>query len=176
MTNFIPTLFWLTGLSGAGKTTLASLLTTKLKDRGHPVIFLDGDTLREIYNNDFGHTREERLLASLQYARLCKMLTGQNVHVVCATISMFHQTQDWNRENIKNYLEVFVDVPLAELVRRDGKQIYSRAKAGELKNIVGIDIEPELPKKADVIIQNDLYSPEDNVNLILKAYDAKFSS
>ncbi|EKD54684.1 MAG: Adenylyl-sulfate kinase [uncultured bacterium] len=174
MTNFKPTLFWLTGLSGAGKTTLGILLTKKLRDRGCPVVFLDGDTLREIYNNRFGHDREGRLEASLQYARLCKMLTEQKVHVVCATISMFHQTQDWNRENIKNYVEVFVDVPLEELIKRDSKHIYSKAKAGELKNIVGIDIEPELPKKADIIIKNYNNSAvEDNVSLILETYDAR---
>ena len=172
MTNFIPTLFWLTGLSGAGKTTLGSVLINKLRDRGYPVIFLDGDTLRKIYNNRFGYDREGRLEASLQYARLCKMLTEQKFHVVCATISMFHQTQTWNRKNIPGYIEVFVDVSLSELIKRDSKQIYSRSMSGELKNVVGIDIEPEFPKSPDIVLQNQSYSSvKDNVNLILDRYD-----
>lgn len=177
MVNFIPTLFWLTGFSGAGKTTLSILLAKKLRDREHPVILLDGDILREIYDNRFGHERKERLAASLQYGRLCKLLTEQETHVVCATISMFHQTQEWNRENIKNYIEVFIDVPLSELLNRNSKKIYSRAKSGELKNIVGIDIEPELPKNPDITIQNcNNRTIDDNVNLILNVYDAKFYS
>lgn len=174
MKHFSPTLFWLTGLSGAGKTTLGALLTRHLRERGHPVIFLDGDQLREVYNDCYGHDRESRLIASMYYARLCKVLVEQNVHVVCSTISLFHQTQQWNRENIPNYIEVFVDVPLAELIKRDNKSIYSRALAGKLNNIVGMDIEPELPKQADVIIN---YFPditvEMNVQLILENYDSK---
>lgn len=169
MIKFTPTLFWLTGLSGAGKTTLGTLLTEKLRDRDYPVVFLDGDILREIYNNRFGHDHAGRLEASLQYARLCKMLIEQKVHVVCATISMFHQTQKWNRENIQRYIEIFLDIHVDELIRRDSKKIYSRALTGELKNIVGVDIQPEFPKKPDIIIKDNKI--EDSVNLILKNYD-----
>lgn len=173
MTRFTPTLFWITGLSGSGKTTIGMILAKQLKDRGLPVIFLDGDTLREAFNNQFNHDQDSRKAASMQYAKLCKMLIDQNVNVICSTISLFHDTQQWNREHIPNYLEIFIDVPLNELKKRDVKNIYSRAQSGELKNIVGIDIKPEFPKQADLVIQNhaDL-SPEDNVNLILKKYDA----
>lgn len=174
MIDYVPTVFWLTGLSGSGKTTLGTLLTNKLRSRGNSVIFLDGDTLREVYDNNFGYDRHGRFTASLQYARLCKMLTEQNVHVVCATISMFHHTQDWNRKNIANYMEIFMDVPLSELIKRDNKKIYSRCLSGELNNVVGIDIVPEFPKTPDIIIRNPHESfIENNVDLILEKLDSK---
>lgn len=171
MINFIPTVFWLTGLSGTGKTTLGTLLTENLRNENHPVVFLDGDILREIFGNRFGHDRQDRLEASLQYARVCKMLVEQNVHVVCATISLFHQTQEWNRHHIKNYIEIFVDTPMQELLNRDSKKIYSRGLSGELKNIVGIDIEAEIPKNPDLIIKNHQNTKvENNVAIILETY------
>jgi cytidine diphosphoramidate kinase len=176
MPTFTPTLFWLTGLSGAGKTTIGALLTERLRERGDPVIFLDGDILREVYKDSIGHDRDSRLAAAMQYARLCKMLVDQQVHVVCATISLFHQIQNWNRHHIKNYLEVYIDVPMDELIKRDSKQIYSRAVSGKLSNIVGIDIQPEFPMHADIIIKNFINSTmEDNVNLILNHYDVRIS-
>lgn len=146
--------FWLTGLSGSGKTTIGTELTNHLKAQGKPVVFLDGDQLREITGNTLGHDREQRLAASLLYARLCNLLANQNVNVVCATISLFHETQQWNRDHIKNYMEIFVDVPLAEVIKRDAKQIYSRAQQGLIKNVVGIDIEPEYPQNPDIVIKN----------------------
>ena len=174
MKNFMPTLFWLTGLSGAGKTTLGILLTKKLRDRGYPVVFLDGDTLREIYNNRFGHSKEDRLEASVAYTRLCKLLIEQKVHVVCATISMFYKIQSWNRENIRNYIEIFVDVPLSDLIKRDSKNIYSRGNGNETGNIVGVDIEPEIPKNPDIVIKNGTDTIIDNhVNLILDIFNSK---
>lgn len=169
MKKFIPTLFWITGLSGSGKTTLGTLLTEKLRKRGYPVVFLDGDILRAIYNNHFGYDRNGRLKVSLQYARLCKMLVDQKIHVVCATISMFHQTQNWNKRNFKNYIEIFLNVPIDELIHRDSKKIYSRALNGDLKNIVGIDIKPQFPKQPDIVINND--KTKNSINLILKSYD-----
>ena len=173
MISSTPTLFWITGLSGSGKTTIGMKLAKQLKDRGLPVIFLDGDILREVFNNQFNHDRDSRKTASMQYAKLCRMLVNQHINVVCSTISLFHDTHEWNRKHIPNYLEIFIDVPLHELAKRDIKNIYSRAQSGELKNIVGIDIKPEFPKQADLVIQNHAdSSPEDNVNLILKKYDA----
>lgn len=164
--------FWITGLSGAGKTTLGALLTEKLRDRGYAVIFLDGDILREIDGNRFGRDQQGRLEASLHYARLCKMLVEQNVHVVCATISLFHKTQQWNRKNIQNYIEILLDVPMDELIRRDCKKIYSRALTGQLQHVVGVDIQPELPEKPDIIINNEI-TIENSVNLILEHYEQK---
>lgn len=170
---FVPTVFWLTGLSGAGKTTISTQLTQALRDQGHPVILLDGDTLREVFQDTFGHDQQQRLLASQQYARLCNMLVKQQTHVVCATISMFHATQAWNREHITHYLEIFINVPMSELITRNNKQIYSRGLAGDLTNIVGIDIEPEYPRHPDLTIDNfgDM-TTEHAVAMILNYYQS----
>lgn len=164
------TVFWLTGLSGSGKTTIGRELTNTLKKHGYPVIFLDGDELREMTGNVFGYTREQRLQASLMYARLCNMLAAQSFHVVCATISLFHQTQCWNRENNQNYIEIFVDVVLSELIKNDPKKNYSRALKGELSNIVGMDIIPEFPEHPDIIISNQTISVAYAVNEIFQYF------
>lgn len=146
--------FWLTGLSGCGKTTIGHTLTLALRENGRHVVFLDGDILREITGDIFGHNREQRLQASFLYARLCRMLAKQHVDVVCATISLFREIQEWNRKNFSRYFEVFIDVPLSELVRRDSKNIYAQVKAGKLQNVVGLDIPADFPKTPDLVIKN----------------------
>lgn len=176
MKNQTGTVFWLTGLSGSGKTTIGTALAHHLRSQALPVIFLDGDHLREITGNVFGHDSKQRLQASMLYGRLCKMLAEQNIHVVCATISLFHQVQNWNRENISHYIEVFVDVPFAEIVSRDPKKIYSRAQAGELSNVVGIDVVPEYPINPDIIIHNTNNSEiQDTVQEIMRYFNSAIS-
>ena len=168
------TVFWLTGLSGSGKTTLGKALTNALKCQGHPVIFFDGDQLREITGHLFGHEQEERLQASLVYARLCHTLAAQSFHVVCATISLFHETQRWNRHHIPNYIEIFLDIPLSHLIERDSKKIYMRAQKGQLSNVVGIDIVPEFPQKPDIAINNPHLSIQEAVDQIIALFHEKF--
>jgi glutamine kinase len=100
---------------------------------------------------------------------LCRMLAEQGFDVVCSTISLFHDVQRWNRENIPRYSEIFVRVPLEELKRRDFKGIYSAAGDGQAANIVGLDIPPELPEAPDLILDNDhSLKPEEAVRLILE--------
>ena len=161
------TVFWLTGLSGSGKTTLGKELARILKEQGYPVVFLDGDHLREVTGNLFGHDREQRLQASLLYGRLCHFLSSQSINVVCATISLFHETQNWNRKHIPNYVEIFIDVPFSEIIQRDPKKIYSRAQQGDLKNIVGIDIAPEFPQRPELVIKNHNISVQEAVAEIM---------
>ena len=147
---------WITGLSGAGKTTLAQAIVKHLRDNGQHVIFLDGDELRDILNrplnNVQSHDRESRLALAMQYAQLCRMLAMQGVIVVIATISLFKEIHSWNRKNLPGYFEVYIKVPLEELRRRDPKSIYQRFNCGEIKNVAGLDLKIDEPLNAHLII------------------------
>src|SRR5215467_7494012 len=98
--------FWITGLSGAGKTTVGRELWSRLRAAGRPVTFLDGDMLRDVIAEDLGHSSGDRRRSAMRNARLCRLLAGQGADVVCATISLFHEVQRWNREHIPGYREI----------------------------------------------------------------------
>jgi cytidine diphosphoramidate kinase len=146
--------FWITGLSGAGKTTLGRELTSRLRAAGHPVTFLDGDALRSVIAEDLGHSAEDRRRSAMRNARLCRLLAEQGVDVVCATISLFHEVQRWNRENIPGYREIYLRVPIDELRRRDSKGIYAGAQRGDARNVVGLDLPAEAPEAPDIVLDN----------------------
>jgi adenylylsulfate kinase-like enzyme/phosphohistidine swiveling domain-containing protein len=159
--------YWITGLSGAGKTTLGVRLTQRLRQAGRPVIFLDGDKVRTAIAEDLGHPVEDRRRVALRNGRLCQLLSEQGTDVVCATISMFHEVQQWNRDNIPGYCEIYLCVPLAEIERRDAKRIYARARLREVKNVVGVDIPAEEPKSPDLMLENHgALDPDAAVDLI----------
>jgi glutamine kinase len=146
--------FWITGLSGAGKSTIGERLSHRLRAAGRSTIFLDGDKLRGAIADDLGHPVEDRKRSALRNGRLCQLLADQGISVVCATISMFHEVQRWNRTHIPGYCEIFLRVPLTEVERRDPKGIYARARKGKAANVVGIDIAAEEPEAPDLVIEN----------------------
>lgn len=146
--------FWITGLAGSGKSTISRDLTRALRARGRSVVYLDGDILRATVAEDIGHSIEDRIRVAGRYGRFCKMLSDQGVWVVAAFIALFHEAQRWNRENIDDYVEVFVSVPMEELIARDQKGLYSRARAGEIQNVVGIDIPAEFPETPELVVEN----------------------
>jgi glutamine kinase len=146
--------FWITGLSGAGKTTVGRELWSRLRAAGRPVTFLDGDVLRGVIGEDLGHSLADRRRSAMRNARLCRMLAGQGADIVCATISLFHDVQRWNREKIPGYHEIYLRVPIDELRRRDCKGIYAAAQRGEAKDIVGLDLPAEPPQAPDLILDN----------------------
>src|ERR1700689_938247 len=161
--------FWITGLSASGKTTIGRALSSHLRVLGSPAIFLDGDTLRTVVSSDLGYSAENRRLVALRNGMLCRMLAEQGFGVVCSTISLFHAVQRWNRENIPRYHEIFVRVPLEELRRRDTKGVYSPSSDGQAANIVGVDIPAETPEAPDLILDNDSsLKPEEAVRRILE--------
>lgn len=145
--------YWITGLSGAGKTSLCQALVSYLQNQGDSIIMLDGDDLREVMGSTDAHTREERLMLARRYAHLCHLLSKQGVDVAIATISMFREIHEWNRINLSKYVEIFLNVPLDELSRRDPKKIYERVYKGELKNVAGVDFIVDKPASPDVSIE-----------------------
>lgn len=152
--NRVGRVFWITGLSGAGKTTVGRELWCRLRAAGRPAIFLDGDALRDAIAQDLGHGVADRLQSATRNAHLCQLLAGQGIDVVCATISLFHGVQRWNRENIPDYREIYLRVPADELRRRDSKGIYARAQRGEARDVVGLGVPAETPENPDLVLDN----------------------
>ena len=144
--------YWVTGLSATGKTTLSSLLVTHLRSLGKTVIYLDGDDLRQVLA-DQTYTRKERIALAMRYARLCKLLSEQGIDVVIAVIGLFKEVHKWNRENITNYIEIFIDTPLSELQKRDPKNIYRDFELGLIKNVAGIDLKIDIPSNPDIYLK-----------------------
>jgi len=144
---------WITGLSGAGKTTLARAVVGRLRARGEQVVFLDGDELRAVFGADVAaagnHDRGSRLMLAMQYARLCRTIAAQDHTVVIATISLFREVHAWNRAHLPGYFEVYLKVPVEELRRRDAKGIYRCFDAGELRDVAGLDIPIDEPDEPD---------------------------
>lgn len=152
------------GIIRAGKTTIGNRLYYSMKAQKQNTIILDGDILKKIAGKDLGYGREERLERAYRYSALCKLLTDQGINVVICTIAMFDEIRDWNRENIENYIEVFLDVSMDVLKRRNRKGLYSKGSG----NTAGIDIAIEYPKNPDIIIKNDGSQPlEESVKKIL---------
>ena len=117
MNNYAAPVLWITGLSGSGKTTLAKEVYKKLKTKNLPVILFDGDELREIFKSKSvqSYSREERMDFAMKYSKLCLQVSKQGLIVIIATISLFKKIHNWNRDNLPNYFEVFLKVPLDEL-------------------------------------------------------------
>ncbi len=150
------TVYWVTGLSGAGKTTLGRLLRDALNANGRKVVLLDGDAMRSVMDPGLGHSRADRLKLATSYSRLCALLSQQGFDVVCATISLFHQVHDWNRENISHYREILLKASIETLKSRDTKGVYRKNE-----NVAGVDLEAEFPKNPDVVVNNGgTLSPE----------------
>ena len=163
-------LIWITGLSGAGKTTIGKEVYRLLKLKYSNSVFLDGDVIREILGNDLGHDREDRIKNAIRISKMCEFLTNQNIHVVCATMSLFKEIHEMNKKNILNYNEIFINVDIPELVKRDSKGLYAKALNGEIKNVIGIDLPYDKPVNPLLTIENSTLevSIEEKAKIILK--------
>ena len=147
---------WMIGLSRAGKTTLSRLLYDKLKPNVDNLVLLDGDAIRDLFRNDVDHTIGGRKINAERLSRLSKFLSDQNIHVIAAVLSIFPDWQAWNRKNIINYKEIYIKASMEVLEKRDANNLYFRAKKGEIKNVVGVDIPFPEPKNPDLIIENNI--------------------
>lgn len=145
---------WIIGLSGAGKTTLATEVVKQARKKQNNVILLDGDMVRDVFGNDLGHSMQDRLMNAQRICQLGKLLDDQGIHAVCAILSIFPETRQWNRENLNSYYEVFIDTPMSDLTKRDSKGIYNKYNKGEIQNVAGLDIDFPRPENAELIIDN----------------------
>lgn len=168
---------WITGLSAAGKTTLAKLVTDKLRGQGRAVVMLDGDELREALSSTKDHSQEARISLAFKYAGLARLIASQGVTVVVSTVALIREIHQWNRENQPGYFEVYLKVDIAELRRRDPKGIYRRYDAGEIQNVAGLDMPIDEPQKPDLVIEYvPGLAPDAELDRLLTAFTACFAS
>ena len=144
------TVYFFTGLSGAGKTTLGGLFCRRLKNTKPNVVYLDGDEIRPVFGEDSGYTQEDRLRWAGRIFRVCKMLSDQGIDVICCSIAMFESVREWNRKNIENYKEIYIKVKRETLLARNQKGLYTSGH-----HVVGVDLPFDEPKHPDLVIEND---------------------
>lgn len=143
-------LFWITGLSGAGKTSLANSVKNKIKQQFGPTIVLNGDDLRRIFKLN-KYDQNSRLEYGKNYAKFAKFITDQNINLIFTVVGMFDQIRSWNKKNIKNYVEIYVKASISKIKKKRTKKIYLKNK----KFIVGVSIKPQFPKKPNIVINNN---------------------
>ena len=158
---------WFTGLSGAGKSTLAQRLREELIHRGRKIELLDGDVVRTNLSKGLGFTKADRDTNIRRIAFVCDLLTRNGVVVLAAAISPYRQIRDEARQTIGSFVEVFVDCPLAELVRRDSKGLYAKALRGEISNFTGVSDPYEPPLDPEIVVHTDRETEEESLGKIV---------
>ena len=157
-----PAVLWFTGLSGAGKSTIANLVEKKLTRMNRHTFLLDGDNIRHGLNKDLGFTDADRVENIRRVGEVAKLMTDAGLIVITAFISPFRAEREMVRQMLPDgdFIEVFIDTPLAEAERRDVKGLYAKARAGQLKNFTGIDSPYEAPDDAELRIDTTKLTPE----------------
>lgn len=168
---------WLTGLSGAGKTTLAGLLATKLSVRGIGVEVLDGDEVRTNLSRGLGFSKQDRDTNIRRIGYVCRLLSRNGVVTVAAAISPYREAREEVRRAIEQegveFIEVFVKCPIAVLAGRDVKSLYQRALAGEIKNFTGVSDPYEEPLTPDIVVETDLESADFSATKIIRQLEQR---
>lgn len=169
MKNQKPTVLWLTGLSGSGKSTIANVLEQKLARMNRHTLLLDGDNVRHGLNKDLGFTEADRVENIRRVGEVAKLMTDAGLIVITAFISPFRSERDMVRAMMQpgEFVEVFVDTPLEVAEARDVKGLYAKARAGQLKNFTGIDSPYEAPENAEIRIDTTDMSPSEAADVII---------
>jgi bifunctional enzyme CysN/CysC len=167
--NQKPALLWFTGLSGSGKSTIANLVEKKLHRMNRHSFLLDGDNVRHGLNRDLGFTEADRIENIRRVGEVAKLMTDAGLIVITAFISPFKAERDMVRSMLPEgeFLEIFIDTPLAEAEKRDVKGLYKKARAGQLKNFTGIDSPYEAPEQPEIRIDTTAMTPDEAADLII---------
>jgi adenylylsulfate kinase len=158
---------WLTGLSGAGKSTIANALEQRLKDLNRTVEVLDGDVVRTNLSYGLGFSKEDRDTNIRRIGFVCKLLTRNGVITIAAAISPYREVRQEVRLDIGNFVEVFVQCPMDELVQRDVKGLYAKALRGEIANFTGVSDPYEEPLDPEVTVNTQLDSVDQSVEKVM---------
>ena len=167
MIEHLGFVLWFTGLSGAGKTTIALALLPKLLERGIRVERLDGDVVRQSLTKDLGFTKEDRDLNIQRVTFVAKILSRNNVGVLATFMSPYGETRDYVRDEVTNYIEVFVDAPIEVCEERDVKGLYAKYRAGEVKNLNGLDLPYDEPVDPDIHVRTHEETVDESAEKVL---------
>jgi len=165
---------WFTGLSGAGKTTVADIVERELRERGEPVEVLDGDVVRTNLSKGLGFSKEDRDTNIRRIAFVADLLSRNGVGVITAAISPYRETRDEARELMgERFIEVYVKASVDECARRDVKGLYAKAFSGEIKEFTGVSDPYEEPLQAEVTLETESESPEESAKKVLAFIDSR---
>jgi adenylylsulfate kinase len=150
--------FFITGFSGSGKSSIAKIIKKDIRNNYGPTILLHGDEIRSLFNLK-GYSSTDRKKIAMQYSKLCKKITDNGINVILATVSLYNIVRKWNKANIVNYIEIYIKSDLSKIIKQKKKFFYRK----KTKNVVGLTIKPELPKKPNIILKNDF---KKNINIL----------
>lgn len=167
-------LIWFTGLSGSGKSTIASELEMRLYNMGRLTYLLDGDNVRHGLNSNLGFTKEDRIENIRRIAEVCKLFVDSGIITISTFISPFKEDRDNVRKLLgKDFVEVYVDCPIEVCESRDPKGIYKKARNGEIKDFTGVDSPYEVPDNPEIVVSTNLDTVQQCVNKILDFLSCK---
>ncbi len=167
-----PAIFWMTGLSGSGKSTIANAVEQQFAEKGFHTFLLDGDNVRHGLNKDLGFTEADRIENIRRVGEVSKLMIDAGLIVITAFISPFESERNMVREMVDDgeFVEIFIDTPIQVAETRDVKGLYAKARAGELKNFTGIDSPYETPLKSEIVIDTSELSVDRAADVIVKYY------
>jgi bifunctional enzyme CysN/CysC len=170
-----PAIIWFTGLSGAGKSTIANIVEQRLNMDGHHTTLLDGDNVRHGLNQDLGFTEADRVENIRRVGEVAKLMLESGLIVLCSFISPYRAERDMVRRLVADgeFIEVFVDTPLQDCMQRDPKGLYAKAKAGELKNFTGVDAPYEAPDDPEIHLQTLGQSADNLAGIVVRALSGR---
>ena len=163
--------FWITGISGSGKSTLSKSIYPFIKKKFGPTIILSGDNLREIFKLN-KYDKNYRMKVAKQYTKLLKLIIANKINVLFSVVGLFHELHKYNREQLKNYIEILIDANFKKTELRKQKFFYKN----KINNVWGRDIKPEYPKNPDIILKNNFQKDKNylSAKLIKKVSKLRF--
>ncbi len=151
-------LFWITGYSGSGKTKISNKIKTFIEKKFGKTIVLSGDNFRQKFKIN-SYDKKSRIKLGIQYTNFLKIILNQKINIIFTVVGLYDQIRKYNLKKIDNYIEIFIDAKIKD-IKMNSKKIHYKKKQ---KNILGIDLKPELPKKPDITVKNDFKISTDQI-------------